>query len=135
MKKEAIFFKRQSVILKTNSFDHEGDGPVCAHFKTHFVDSVIFAAAGFFSSSVFCISFPCFPGFLHCARAASVGLGEAITTEGYTCKTLLAFLSFLWKEFDPMAGEQKRMHYIIFNQSQCKDLNCHVLPPTFYQIW
>ena len=25
MKKEAIFFKRQSVILKTNSFDHEGD--------------------------------------------------------------------------------------------------------------
>jgi len=32
-------------------------------------------------------------------------------------KTLLTFLSFLWKEFNPMAGEQKRMHYIIFNQS------------------
>lgn len=48
---------------------------------------------------------------------------------------LLAFFSFLWEEFDRVAGEQKRMDYIIFNQSQLKDLNCHVFPPTFYQIW
>ena len=48
---------------------------------------------------------------------------------------LLAFLSFFWKEFDRVAGEQKHMHYIIFDQSQLKDLNCHVFPPTFCQIW
>lgn len=86
MKKEAIFFKRQSVyIFKTNSFDHEEDRFVHI-FETHFVDSVIFAAVGFFSSSGFCISFPCFPAFFHCGRTASVGLWAAIRTKDTPAK-------------------------------------------------
>lgn len=67
----------------------------CAHSKTHFVDSVIFAAAGFFSSSVFCISFPCFPAFFHCGRTASVGLWEAIRVEDTLAKPSLTGVLFV----------------------------------------
>lgn len=103
-RRQAIFFKRQSVIFKTNSVDHEGHRG-CAHFKTHFVDSVIFAAVGFFSSSVFCISFPGFPAFFHSGRTASVGLWEAIATEdtlaifpySRSCRSL-GRNSIVWRE-------------------------------------
>lgn len=135
MIKQAIFFKRQSDFLKTNSFKYEEDR-FCTHCRTHFVDSVIFAAVGFFSSSGFCISFPCFPAFFHCGRTASVGLWAAIRTEDTLPKSSLTRVLFVPLDgIRPCGGRTKRMHYIISNQSQRKILNCHVFPPTFYQIW
>ena len=113
IREEASDFKLGPVYKEPKEIDYES--------RTHFADSVIFVAVGFFSSSDLDTSFPCFPGFFHGGRHPSVGLWAAINPYEYPINIFElspnnVFVvssrrnSTLWRE-------NKAKAYVIFDQS------------------